>query len=252
MDQAEKTSDGVRAVGRALEILLAFTPQDHELSATELLKRVDLSRPTLYRLLYTLEQMGFIVAFGEPQRFRLGPAVGKLAHIWTSSMDISTVAEPIVKRLWEATQETVAVFVPQGTHRRCVAELPSPQPLSFKRGVGYTELLVHGASGRAILAWMEPTAGSLRSMTSGTEVDPEQLAKELALTRKRQYAVSRNELIRGAIAVAAPFFDRTGKVAGSLGVFGPEVRWDDTKLKDLGTELVTYATQVSEALGFTG
>ena len=74
MTKVEK-SDNVRAVGRALEILLAFTPQDAELSATELLERVDLSRPTLYRLLYTLQEHGFIVSAGEPQRFRFGPAV---------------------------------------------------------------------------------------------------------------------------------------------------------------------------------
>lgn len=250
MEQAEKNNDGVRAVGRALEILLAFTAQDHELSATELLKRVDLSRPTLYRLLYTLEQMEFIVALGDPQRFRLGPAVGKMANVWTSSMDIAAVAGPVLKRLWEATQETVAVFVPQGAHRRCIAELPSPQPLSFKRGMGYTELLVRGASGRAILAWMELTERSLQAMADGTDIDPAHLAKELSLTRKRRYAVSRNELIRGAVAVAAPFFDRTGRVAGSLGVFGPEVRWDEERLRHMGTELVSYATEVSDALGF--
>lgn len=45
MTTSEK-SDNVRAVGRALEILLAFTEDDPELSAGELLKRVDLSRPT--------------------------------------------------------------------------------------------------------------------------------------------------------------------------------------------------------------
>ena len=49
MAQTEKMSDSVRAVDRALEILMAFTATDYELSVGELLKRVDLSRPTLYR-----------------------------------------------------------------------------------------------------------------------------------------------------------------------------------------------------------
>ena len=59
MSNTEKgyKSDNVRAVARALDILLAFTPSDHELSPGELLKRVDLSRPTLYRLLYTLQEL---------------------------------------------------------------------------------------------------------------------------------------------------------------------------------------------------
>src|SRR2546421_12774516 len=79
----DKAQDGaVRAVGRALDILLAFTPQDNELTVGELVKRVDLSRPTLYRLLHTLEQSGFLLSSGEPQRFRLGPAGGGLAPGW--------------------------------------------------------------------------------------------------------------------------------------------------------------------------
>ena len=54
----EKPGEGVRAVDRALDILLAFRAGDRQLSASELLRRIDLSRPTLYRLLRTLELRG--------------------------------------------------------------------------------------------------------------------------------------------------------------------------------------------------
>src|ERR1700737_3269400 len=94
----EKTQDSVRAVDRALEILLAFRPGDEELTVAELLTRVDLSRPTLYRLLNTLEQNGFLVSSGEPQRFRLGSSVARLAHVWTSSHSITDVARPFLHK----------------------------------------------------------------------------------------------------------------------------------------------------------
>ncbi|WP_240787063.1 IclR family transcriptional regulator [Ramlibacter rhizophilus] len=249
MNTVEK-SENVRAVGRALEILTAFTEDDPELSAGELLKRVDLSRPTLYRLLYTLQEHGFLVSVGEPQRFRLGPSVARLAHVWKSTLDLSTLAEPVLRRIWEETRETVALVVPQGHMRLCVAELPSPQPLNFKRGVGYTERLVLGATGRAILAWLEPDAAQLREYLQGTQVDLKELEAELAMTRKRGWAVSRNELIAGAVAVAAPFFDRHSQVAGSIGVFGPEVRMDAARQKEVAHLLVQEAARLSEAMGF--
>src|SRR5262245_4688726 len=89
----EKSGEGsVRAVERALDILLAFNTGDHELTAGELLKRVDLSRPTLYRLLRTLEHKGFVRSSGDPQRFSLGASVAHLAHVWSSSMDVAAVA----------------------------------------------------------------------------------------------------------------------------------------------------------------
>lgn len=251
MASAEK-SENVRAVGRALEILLAFSEADPELSASELLKRVDLSRPTLYRLLYTLEEHGFLVSFGDPQRFRLGPSVSRLAHVWNDSLDLKSVAEPILKRLWQDTRETVALFIPQGNMRLCVEELPSPQPLNFKRGVGYTERIVRGATGRAILAHLSPTPEELKNYLSETGVDPKKLEEELTSTRKRGYSTSRNELISGAVAVAVPFFDRTGAVAGSIGVFGPEVRLDNARQKEIAQLLLRESAVLSDALGHTG
>jgi len=251
MTQLEK-GDSVRAVGRALEILLAFTPQDFELSATELLKRVDLSRPTLYRLLYSLEEHGFIDSIGDPQRFRLGPAVAKLAHVWTSSLDLSVVADPILRHIWTETGETVALFVPQGVLRLCVAELPSPQPLNFKRGVGYTERLVRGATGRAILAHMEVSTRDLRDWSKGTGVDVAELESELARTRKRGYAISHSELIEGATAIAAPIFDRRGSVAGSIGVYGPAVRMNAARQQQFAQLLTREAGTLSQALGHSG
>src|SRR5574343_1257403 len=110
MEKEKNGAENVRAVERALDILSAFGPGDGELTVVDLLKRVDLSRATLYRLLFTLEQSGFVFAEGDPQRFRLGPAVGRLAWAWSASLDIAQVARPFMQQLWEQTRETVAVF----------------------------------------------------------------------------------------------------------------------------------------------
>lgn len=244
----EKGSENVRAVNRALDVLLAFTREDFELSASDLLQRVDLSRPTLYRLLYTLEAKGFIASVGEPQRFRLGPAVAKLSLVWTETLDLSVIAEPIMRKLWTETRETVAVLVPQGNLRFCVAEMPSPQALNFKRGVGSTERIARGASGRAILAFMSDARDNLGRYTDGLDINLKKLRAELDATRERGYAVSRNELIEGAVAVAAPFFTNKG-VAGSLGIFGPATRMSEKVIAALGKRIVEEAANLSRALG---
>lgn len=243
------SSDSVRAVGRALDILLAFTPQDAELSASELLDRVDLSRPTLYRLIYTLQAHRFLVAQGEPQKFRLGPAVAQLAHTWSASLDVASLAQPMMRQLWRDSGETVALFVPQGVMRVCIAELPSAQALSFKRGTGYQERIVIGASGRVMLAHLAD-AVELPNWTQGTAVDPKKLARELTLIRHKGFATSKNELIQGAVAVAAPFFNGAGKVAGALAVFGPAVRIKTTQTTAFAAMVTAQAHALSRALGY--
>jgi IclR family acetate operon transcriptional repressor len=245
----DKASEGVRAVERALDVLSAFSAGDNELLVADLLKRVGLSRPTLYRLLHTLEIKGYVVSSGEPQRFRLGPAVARLAHVWSTTLDLSAVARPVMLEAWSYTSETVALFVPRGEMRLCIAEMQSPQPLSFRRGVGYSERLVRGASGRAILAFTSLQPGQLEAYAAGTNADVGWVREQLEITRERGYAMGHNELIQGAYAVAAPFFDSNGAVAGSLGVFGPDVRLTESRIHEFGHYLRGLGARLSETLG---
>jgi IclR family transcriptional regulator, acetate operon repressor len=247
----EKAQVSVRAVERALDILLAFRPQDDALTVAQLLGRVELSRPTLYRLLRTLQGKQFLISSGDPQRFRLGPAVAQLAHVWTAGLDLSSMAEPMMRKVWEETGETVALFVPEGELRLCIAEMPSVQALSFKRGVGYREQLIVGASGKAILAHVPDLPHKLKS-SAGPQIDPKRYSRELALIKDRGYAISKNELIQGAVAVSAPFFNGAAQVAGSLSVFGPSVRLSDAQIVKFGKLLVREARELSQVLGKSG
>lgn len=239
----------MRAVERALVILKAFTAADSSgLPASELARRVDLSLPTLYRLLYTLENSGFIISSGEPQRFRLGPAVAHLAHAWSGSLDLAEVAEPILREIWRQTGETVGLFMRQGDCRLCVAELPSTQPLSFKRGVGYREPLVYGASGHAILAHLNMSADEFAAYLQDADIDFDKYLAELEIVRQQGYAISREELIKGVNSVAAPFFNRPGQVGGALVVFGPGARLPEPALQAIAALLVKKAAMLSALL----
>ncbi len=250
MAEAEKSNESVRAVSRALEILSAFSPVDIELSPAELLKRVDLSRPTMYRLLHTLEVNGYLVSAGEPQKFRLGPKVARLAHVWTASHDPTTAAMPTMRRVWELTKETVGLFIRDGNARICVAEIPSPQPLSFRRGIGFQDKLTSGASGKAIVAFSDLDARQLRRLIQEASVDAAAYLEELERVRRRGYAVSQDEQIRGATSVGVPFFDASGEVVGSLAVYGPSVRINTKLIASYADLLVSEASYISRALGF--
>jgi IclR family transcriptional regulator, acetate operon repressor len=243
VQQAETNEGSVRAVERALDILLAFRPHDDALTVSELLGRVDLSRPTLYRLLRTLQVKNFLTASDNPKQFRLGPAVAQLAHVWTSVLDLASVAEPMMRRLWDETSETVALFARDAMSRVCVAELPSAQALSFRRGVGYHESLALGASGKAILAHLPEGA------PGGLHAEAKRHARELAQIRDRGFAVSKNELIQGAVAVSAPLFNGSGEVIGSVSVFGPSVRLSDARISTFARLLIREAREISQVLG---
>ena len=154
-----------------------------------------------------------------------------------------------MRKLWNDTGETVALFVPEGSFRLCIAEMPSTQALSYRRGVGDRERLVLGASGRAILAHLANTMHELKGYATGLQIDLKKTSRELAAVKNRGFAVSKEELIQGAVAVSAPFFNGADQVAGSIAVFGPSVRLSSTQTAKFGKLLVREARELSKALG---
>ncbi|MFM0081285.1 IclR family transcriptional regulator C-terminal domain-containing protein [Paraburkholderia sediminicola] len=166
-----------------------------------------------------------------------------------TSHSVAQLAQPMLRKLWEETTETVALFVPDGVYRLCVAEMESPQPLSFRRGVGYREKLVLGASGRSILSQMQLPAEELSRYLADPNQDVARLLSELETIRAQGFAMSHHELIEGAVAVAAPFFNGADQVAGSVCIFGPSVRVTDQRVAQFA-ELVRHeAGNLSRALG---
>jgi IclR family acetate operon transcriptional repressor len=252
VDGGRGEAEGVRAVERAVDILQAFSPARPSMSVVELQRVLGLSRPTLYRLLQTLASKGLIRADGEPQRFSLGPGIMSLAHVWMSRVDVAQLARPILERLRDETAETAALFVLRDDKRLCVLELTSPHPLAISRGMGETEHISRGASGKAILAHALRDKGLAdsfwRTLPEGS--DRERLLEDLARTREDGFAISRSEKCVGAVAIAAPFFDHSGQVAGSIGLFAPEARLGEERIPHSARLVTEAARRLSEELGY--
>lgn len=241
----------VRAVERAVDVLMCFTRDRPTLSVTDLQRTLALSRPTLYRLLQTLEGKGLIRSFGDPQRFQLAHGAIEIGNAALAPIDVAQVGQRHLRALWEATDETVALMVPvTGGVKVCVEEIQSRQPLVFTRGAGFTEPTTVGASGKVMLAFMaaDKTEAALRDLADGRE--REALRDELAEVRRNGFCISTGEIIGGAVAIAAPVFDRDGGVAGSICVFGPEARLTGAHRDRCVAEVVAAARRISDAMGY--
>ena len=239
----------VRAVERAIDVLTSFDSERTTLEIGDLQRSTGLSRPTLYRLLQTLQAKGFIHSHGNPMQFELGPAVHRLAHAWDRSFPVVSVSRPILEELWRSTGETVALMLAASPLvRTCAIELKSPHPISFSRGTGYSDPMYRGASGKAILAFL-PEAEQQRSLAS---VEParlrEELAAELKRIRKTGYALTFAELVEGVCAIGAPVTDKDARAHASICVFGPQHRMQGKHLKECIRGAVAASKLVRERL----
>ena len=249
--RAEDGMVDVKSVGRAIDILLAFTRERPSMNVAELQDVLGIARPTLYRMLRTLEAKGLVRMVGDPRRYEIGARVMQLANIWLSQADVSRVAAPFLEELRRSIEETIAFSIPFAEDSRVFAiELPSRHAIAFSLGVGHVQQLHVGASGKAILAF-RPNEEREAFLSSLEPRLRKPLDAELAKIRRDGFSLTEGEMIAGALATAAPVFDREGKVVGSVSIVGPEARMRSGDVQRIAQEAARTAASVSSALGYT-
>jgi len=91
----------VPALERGLRLLGAFTDESNTLSAPELVRRFELPRSTVFRLLTTLEGLGFVERCDGGRAYRLGPAVLRLGVGYLATLEATQLEAPQMRRLCE-------------------------------------------------------------------------------------------------------------------------------------------------------
>ena len=110
--------------------------------------------------------------------------------------------------------------------------------------------------GKALLAWShaEKVAGilarrGLARFTSLSITSPELLARDLARTRERGYAIDDQERAEGMRCVAAPVFNAYGEPVAGISVSGPAFRMGLSDAVRFGALVRAAADRVTEATG---
>ncbi|GMA57892.1 IclR family transcriptional regulator [Alicyclobacillus sacchari] len=240
----------VRAVERALDILLCFTKSTHELSLSEIARDVGLHKSTAHRLLLSLQQKGFVRRQQGSDKYMLGwsalclSANAPLFDSWTS------IALPVMTELRDHTGETVSLYVRSGIERIRVQAVESREPIRNVATVGERYPLYIGASGKVLLAWSDIDLINeiLRRERLPSGFSLSELRSQLVQVRTDGYAVSFQERDAGAAAMAAPVFGPEGDCIAALAVSGPVSRLTEAKMEHSASDLMGAAATFSQAI----
>jgi IclR family transcriptional regulator, acetate operon repressor len=159
------------------------------------------------------------------------------------------LATPLLEDMRERHEETVALYLPKDNTRLCVAESQSKQALSYSRGLGYSGSLIRGASGLAILAFLDASQAAQIIAEEHDAGQARTLRRKLIDIRRDGYALSGGDFIAGAQAMASPVFDRRGDTIGSLGLFGPSARFPAKRVTECAMSVKHSASLLSALLG---
>ncbi|MFC5215352.1 IclR family transcriptional regulator [Streptomyces coerulescens] len=246
----------VESVKRAVRILQELTGAAPRLGVTELAERVGISKSAIHGLLRTLESDGLVIQDAESGKYQLGPALVTFGNAYLDTHELRTRAVTWSNLLAARTGEAVWVGVLVDDEVMVVHHAFRPEGVVQTLETGATLPWNTSALGKAVVAFSPEElqkrllAGPLAALTGRTITEQATLAAQLKQVTEVGYALENQEATLGDAAIAAPVFDRSGAVAGAIGVIGPVERLlEDERRQTYAITTRETARNLSRELG---
>lgn len=192
-----------------------------------------------------MEAKGFVRQDPSTGRYHLGLKALELASVYLSSGDLPTVAYGEMLLLRDEAQDTVSLYVRDGTERVRVQRAEGPLTVRRVVGLGERLPLYLGASGKVLLAWAPPAERSrILDQILPPGFDLAALEAALEQARSQGWAQSQEEREDGVSSVAAPVIDRFGRCVAALAISGPVQRFDAERVGRLGERVEATARRI--------
>jgi len=245
----------VGAVGKALEILCQFDAQTPALAVSEVSRRLNIPKSTAHNLLRTLQAYDFLHQDPADRRYRLGPRLFELSNLFAHHTPLLAAARPHLKRLAEATRETVKLGILSEGEVLILAAVESPYQLHTRGDEGKRAPLHCTGLGKAILAALSPdqvrriaAERGLPRLTSRTITRLDRLEEELRRIRARGWATDLEENEAGVICVAAPIPVAGSGPAASISVSAPASRLEPRGIPRLAAQVLAATRAVASTM----
>jgi IclR family transcriptional regulator, acetate operon repressor len=245
---AKRTID---SLARAFD-LLEIVAERGEVKLAELPGLLGVSRATAFRVLTTLQQRGYIEHLRDSSTYRLGPGSVILAAR-SQTASIVRRAEPVMAELRHVTGETVNLALFRGGQLVYVAIFDGSHAMRMSGTIGERVPLHSTAVGKATLASVsrERVRALLgpppfRRFTEQTLTTMKALEADLEETRRRGYAVDREEMDVGARCVGVAILGVDGEPLGGLSVSGLAVRIPPERQVQYGDAVVRACRSLGE------
>jgi DNA-binding IclR family transcriptional regulator len=247
----------VKSVSRALDIIAIVSGHRGGLGVTDISKRMDINKSSVYRILTTLTQYGYIEQDEATDRYKLGYQFLAVSTKLLESIDLRTEARPFLQELEKITNEVIHLVVYDQGEVVYIEKLEGNETLRMHSKVGKRAPMHCTSVGKAILAYL-PTAvvhdildrKGLPVHTEYTITDKDQLLKELEAIKKKGFALDLEENEQGITCMAVPLFDHLGNVVAAMSISGHTRRMTDERLSGLQGKMLEIGHEISKRLGF--
>ena len=223
MARQEAGPDFIEALARGLDVLRSFHPGRLVSTLSEIAAETGLARPTVRRILLTLEAIGYVRA--QDRGYALTPRVLELGMTYINSLDRWEVARPHMERLVAQTNESSSMAQLDGSDIVYVARVAVPKIVTLSVRIGTRFPAVATSMGKVLLASLRPeqlaealAEESRSGITARWQPHPGQLDQVLREVRAKGWALADQDLAPGIRSIATGVRDGDGRIVAAVNI----------------------------------
>jgi DNA-binding IclR family transcriptional regulator len=245
----------VRAVTRALDVLLAFRDLPPPVELTVLARHLGLHPTSAYRYLESLRSRG-LVRQAADGGYEVGSVVFELSSTLLRGLSIWTQAPELAQALAADANETASVGVLDNGQVLYIAIANGQSELGIQSFAGTRHPAHCTALGKALLAdrpWSEVesmlVARPPTRLTERTITDQDTFRDELERVRRLGYSLDDEERTSGVVCIGAPIRDQSWATIAAVSISGPAFRVRERGVAEMAKLVVEAASNASIRLG---
>jgi IclR family transcriptional regulator, KDG regulon repressor len=254
MDQSQYM---IKVLEKAIKLLDCYTPAENSFTLDELTKRTKLSKPTVFRILKTLEKNGFLRYSQKDETYRLGLRLLDLGSIVYTTSTVRSSAAPYLDDLARTLKCTILVGVMIEDQFVYVDKRESESILKIPAHLGARRPPTDTALGMTLLAFLENGERKrllklhpVKKHTEATITRTKEVTDRLDEAKQKGYYIERHEFIEGVAGIGVPIKGFAGKVVAALGACLPEFRAKDSEVERTVHALIKTSNLISKEIGF--
>ncbi len=242
---------------RAVRILEVLAAAQQPLSIRAVAEQAEFSKSAVQRILADLVDTELAHQDPTTRQYRLGARTLALGMAYQRRVDVRRAALPHMRRLRDATGETIGISVGLADQVLHVDQVESDSPLRAHFDIGRPLPLWSGAPARLILA--ARSDNEIRRIVServGTDLtpvnppSPDALVRDVQEVRAAGYACAFEETLPGVNTMSVPVRGSDGELTAVLSLTAPSLRLTRGRVDELLPDVLRCADAISSDLGW--
>jgi IclR family transcriptional regulator, KDG regulon repressor len=238
-----KDSYSIQSVDNALDVLEALCEEEDEVRISHLSEKLGMNKTSVFRLMATFENRGYVEKEPASGRYRLGVSAYEMGQKFLSRMGLLRKARPIMEQLGRLCDEAIYLAIRRQQEVLFLDMVDTGRRVKVISLLGKRYPLHSISAGKIILAYLPKE--ELANQDKGALDTGNGIGDELRHLRHNGFCLDSGIPGEGIVSMSVPLLRTGAVISGALCMVIPEYRMSPESIE---SELLPHLKEAGEII----